>query len=366
MLGQSFSVMKAPRWANIVHTGTSGKEVRVAMQSTPLWDFTLTFGLLSQLQKYPNVGSVPVPTAEIDIVNLVSDDFKALGGFFLGRQGSYDSFLFDDPTDNWIAQQQIGVGDGASVNFQITRQFGEYAETAQNINGTSVGTISTWQASTAVASNGLIIPTLTAIKTQAGRVMYYQSAGWPNYFKATTPGTTSATEPNWRNAPVSGATLTDGGVTWTNQGNPLIVYVTQTPPNWITAIAYALGAVIVPTANNAGGFTYQCTTAGTSGGSAPSFSQSLGGTTADGAGALVWTNIGVTGTLIPQLPSKYTINSTGRITFGTAPPATGSPPIQITTGFYYRCRFKQDTTDFEEFMNRLWGAKKLMFTSVKL
>jgi hypothetical protein len=32
-----------------------------------------------------------------------------------------------------------------------------------------------------------------------------------------------------------------------------------------------------------------------------------------------------------------------------------------TGSYYYRCRFLQDTLEFNEFMNSLWEAKKVEF-----
>ena len=56
---------------------------------------------------------------------------------------------------------------------------------------------------------------------------------------------------------------------------------------------------------------------------------------------------------------KYTVNSTGLITFGTAPAATHV--LSWTGTFYYRCRFASDTTEFEEFMSNMWLLKQLQF-----
>ncbi len=60
------------------------------------------------------------------------------------------------------------------------------------------------------------------------------------------------------------------------------------PTTWVAATPYALGAIMKPTtyANHA----YKCTTAGTSAAvTEPTWGTTNGGTTADGAGTLVWT-----------------------------------------------------------------------------
>lgn len=67
---------------------------------------------------------------------------------------------------------------------------------------------------------------------------------------------------------------------------------------------------------------------------------------------------------ITQNPADYTVDpDTGIVTFAT-PPSTG---LAITADFSYwfRCRFVDDSYDFENFMYRLWQLKKLSFISVR-
>jgi uncharacterized protein (TIGR02217 family) len=69
---------------------------------------------------------------------------------------------------------------------------------------------------------------------------------------------------------------------------------------------------------------------------------------------------------VMQSPSTYSyvagLNSTGIITFAV-PPATGAV-ITADFGFYFRCRFVDDSYSFENFMYQLWQLKKLSFISV--
>lgn len=69
---------------------------------------------------------------------------------------------------------------------------------------------------------------------------------------------------------------------------------------------------------------------------------------------------------VTQSPSTYSyvagLNSTGIITFAV-PPATGAE-ITADFGFYFRCRFVDDSYSFENFMYQLWQLKKLSFISV--
>jgi uncharacterized protein (TIGR02217 family) len=56
---------------------------------------------------------------------------------------------------------------------------------------------------------------------------------------------------------------------------------------------------------------------------------------------------------------KYTINSTGLVTFGTVPAAGHA--LTWTGTYYYRVRFVLDSSEFNEFANQLWEQKKLAF-----
>jgi hypothetical protein len=95
-------------------------------------------------------------------------------------------------------------------------------------------------------------------------------------------GLSGATAPFW-NGTTGGATLTDGTVTWLDQGPATVV----TPAAWAAAHSYSKGAEIL---DGAGNIELVTSRAGTSGGSIPTFSPSPGGTITDGP--LTWTNVG--------------------------------------------------------------------------
>jgi uncharacterized protein (TIGR02217 family) len=63
-------------------------------------------------------------------------------------------------------------------------------------------------------------------------------------------------------------------------------------------------------------------------------------------------------------PSGFTVGATGIVTFGTAP-ASGAV-LTWTGNYYFRCRFVNDSAEFEQFMQDLWRLGKIEFISVKL
>src|SRR6516225_476129 len=64
-------------------------------------------------------------------------------------------------------------------------------------------------------------------------------------------------------------------------------WLVQATPQWVPSTAYTVGALIVDSNGN----TQKCTTAGTSGSSAPAWNRSLNATTNDGGA--VWTLIAI-------------------------------------------------------------------------
>lgn len=105
--GLAWSVDKHPEFSTVVRTATSGQETRVALWVAPRWRFTLSYDLL-----------------RAD----ATQELQTLMGFFLARQGQYDSFLYRDPDDCAVTGQPIGIGDGTTTAFQLVRALGGFAE----------------------------------------------------------------------------------------------------------------------------------------------------------------------------------------------------------------------------------------------
>ncbi len=133
-----------------------------------------------------------------------------------------------------------------------------------------------------------------------------------------TAGTSGATAPGWSG--IVGHTTADGTVTWLDQG-PESAF---TLAAWLPSHAYALHSKILDSNNN----VEFVTTAGTSGGTVPTFNTTAGGTTHDGAGTLVWTNLGALGTA--SLPVSG--GASGLIIDNTATSAGGSQVYFSTLG----------------------------------
>lgn len=183
-----------------------------------------------------------------------------------------------------------------------------------------------------------------------------------NVQTVTTPGTTGAVQPTWNVTP--GGTTPDGGtVVWTNQGSA----------TWQAAHAYTVGQIVratytltidIPDFDNSSGalptlparnvprlrvykpfvisYTdcFMVATAGTSGGSQPSWAPGFGTLVNDGTGTLVWKNIG-TGITWATIGANTSISiaskiqdSNGNIQIPTVPGKSGAtvPAFSTTQG----------------------------------
>ncbi len=114
--GLGFPVIRRPSFSNLVQESVSGKKKRIGNWLYPRWELELPYNYLLDGLEGRN-------------------DLKTLMGFFLSRRGNLDSFLLDNPDDNFIAGQQLGVGDGETLAFQMLRSFGGFIEPCLNIKG---------------------------------------------------------------------------------------------------------------------------------------------------------------------------------------------------------------------------------------
>jgi len=135
--GISISVVKTPAWSTLVQKSVSGKEVRGALYSYPVWQFGLSYEVL-----------------RADALA----ELQTLVGFFNARQGAFAPFLFDDSTDNTVTDQVFGYGDGVQTKFQLARQITglENIEPIFAVNGVPIIKINGTTAGGWTETNGLV------------------------------------------------------------------------------------------------------------------------------------------------------------------------------------------------------------------
>lgn len=120
--GLTWSVYKQPAFKTRVQKSVSGRERRALDQAVPIWTWTLSYDFL---RDEPAAGF---------------NELRTLMGFHAQQQGAFTPFLYDDPTDDSVAGQAIGTGNGSQTAFQLVRTLdaalpgGGYAEPITNPN----------------------------------------------------------------------------------------------------------------------------------------------------------------------------------------------------------------------------------------
>lgn len=118
--GLSWTRKKVAMWSTQVQTSFSGIEKRNGAWSYPRWKFSLTFDWL-----------------EDD--GTINGDLQQIVGLFNRMQGKFEDWLYEDPEDNAVTKQAIGIGDGNLKEFQLVRAFGNFVEPVRGVkNGASI------------------------------------------------------------------------------------------------------------------------------------------------------------------------------------------------------------------------------------
>lgn len=283
--GLGWSVLKTPRFMTRVQKAVSGRELRIADQAYPIWEFTLPFGFLRD--PHDTRGGAGLGTGH--------DELRTLMGFWLNRQGSFLPFLFYDPSDNIVT--------GGVLPAAIST----VATVVPNAPGSGYG--------------------LGELISPAG-------------------GTGSGLAPGaavFRVAGVSGGGITALALDYA--GSYAIV-----PPSSVNCPTNSSGAGTGATVD----LTWLTRT---------QLVRSMGGfqepITAPAAVSALYYNG------VAQLVGWSANADTGIVTL--AAPFTATQPV-ITADFtyYFRCRFSDDSAEFENFMYQLWTLKQVKFQSVLL
>lgn len=99
MPGLTWNVIKTPQWKTGVQTSVSGKELRTAYRSRPIWRFSMGYEVLRGGNGFT--------------------ELQQMIAFYNLRQGAFDSFLLLDDSDKTATTQQFGTGDGTTKTFPL-------------------------------------------------------------------------------------------------------------------------------------------------------------------------------------------------------------------------------------------------------
>ena len=101
--GRDFVSSKGPAWMTGVKRAASGREVRDAAWSAPIWEFKLKHPVLRDLTAKP--------------------ELQKLLAFFNSRMGRFGFFFYLDEDDYQVTAPTVfGTGDGETDTFQLVRK----------------------------------------------------------------------------------------------------------------------------------------------------------------------------------------------------------------------------------------------------
>ncbi len=116
LIGQGWSVKYRPHFLTSVHTYVSGRELRAARRLNPLYDIELNFDLLRGDAAFA--------------------EFQTVIAFIASHAGQAQPFLFAPPDSlGQYVGAPVGIGDGATTSFVLTREIGGYGENVQALLG---------------------------------------------------------------------------------------------------------------------------------------------------------------------------------------------------------------------------------------
>ena len=113
--GLAWGVKKTPVWSTNTIKSANGREMRAAYYRYPLWRFTLSFEVLR--------------------TRSAVNELEQLAGFFNARRGSFESFLYEDPSDNSVSGQSIGFVQQGRQRYPLIRSFGGFVEPVAAVRG---------------------------------------------------------------------------------------------------------------------------------------------------------------------------------------------------------------------------------------
>ena len=109
-----FDVKKTPTYDSLVAQSVSGRELSSPRQAYPLWEFDLTYEILRDPTQ--NQNPYAQYTGQIE--------FQQILDMFLACSGQFGRFFFNDLSDNSRSAQFIGISDGTTTTYRLSRTWG--------------------------------------------------------------------------------------------------------------------------------------------------------------------------------------------------------------------------------------------------
>lgn len=136
LLGVAWPIDRSEEWSTSTIDTVSGRRFSMANWSIPKRKYTLTIEFLRSQRGF--------------------DEYQQLVAFIHKVRGSFDSFLFFDPSDCCAVNQAIGVGDGKTTSFQLVRAIKDFVSPVFGVKNIESLTVNGAPAVYTVSDNGVV------------------------------------------------------------------------------------------------------------------------------------------------------------------------------------------------------------------
>lgn len=142
MPGLSFPVKRTPAFQSIVHRSVAGSTTAMALQPYALYSYELPYEFLRSDPTFA--------------------EWQQITSLFQRCRGRALPFRFDDPDDDSVTGQGLGLGDGTTIDFAFVRTLGLIVDPIQDVT----------EASITVYLDGVETAGFTVLRTAAFETIY--------------------------------------------------------------------------------------------------------------------------------------------------------------------------------------------------
>jgi hypothetical protein len=114
--GITWNIPRAVNFSTSIYEALSGAERRIRHRQAPKYRVELAYEFLREDGDWA--------------------ELQTLLGFYVDRDGPFDSFLFRDQYDGVVNDVQFGTGDGVTTQFQLVRKLGNTLQAVHNPEAT--------------------------------------------------------------------------------------------------------------------------------------------------------------------------------------------------------------------------------------
>lgn len=374
--GLMWDIDREEHWKNMSRESDSGRDFTRAIWTSPQRHYRLQYEFLRS-------------GAEAEL--------QALVGFFNRHKGDFDTWLFDDPMDNVVVNEPLGVTNGTQSTWQLTRAFGGASSPVFDLKATPELYLNTgtWRGverkyftprtnlllrsqefgdSYWAKVNATVVDNAASAPDGSGSADKLIEASGTAVHLIRRTGTIMAAGQHVLSVYAKGGERTQ-----------IVLYKAGSGANQARKFDLLAGSSSVNGAgfseapaygvDHVGGLWYRCwILVDSTGGSSDFGIQLQGGSyTGDGtSGLYLWgAQLELASSLTPFIPTTgaavtvtdASINSTGLVTLSPTPAAGGS--LSWSGGYYWRCKFKQSRMAYKQFMQHLFSARSVDFKTYK-